>query len=118
MHAVCLEKLVLLEREISSHGLSLFCELFHKERIPELRYLELSGNTILDEDVKVLFNTVRQQLFTLTQLFLDYCSLTDECIPVLCDLLKDERRNLTVLSMEGNDGVSNIGLRNLPANLL
>ena len=49
----------------------------------------------------------------LTQLDLGYCSLTDKYIPEVCKSLQDERCKLTVLSLEGNGGISDEGLRML-----
>ena len=112
-HASCLEKLSLRSCNITSRGVSILCEVLDNTLCPELTYLELSANTILDEGVTVLCNGLKQNLFNLTQLFLDHCSLTKECIPSLCELLEDKRCNLTVLSLLANQGITDEGLRTL-----
>ena len=112
-HASCLEKLMLPFCNITSRGVSILCEVLDNTLCPELTYLELSANTILDEGVTVLCNGLKQNLSNLTQLFLDHCSLTKECIPSLCELLEDERCNLTVLSLLANKGITDEGLRTL-----
>ncbi len=110
-HASCLVKLVLGDCRINQHGVLKLCEVLDQELCPELTYLELSRNNILDESVVVLCNAlIKQKLFKLTKLFLHCCSLTAKCIPSLCKLLEDERSNLTVLSLEGNKGISDEGL--------
>ncbi len=112
-HASCLEKLMLPFCNITSRGVSILCEVLDNTLCPELTYLELSANTILDEGVTVLCNGLKQNLSNLTQLFLDHCSLTKECIPSLCELLEDERCNLTALSLLANQGITDEGLRTL-----
>ena len=112
-HASCLEKLSLRDCRMMSPGVSILCEVLNSTLCPELTYLELSANTILDEGVTVLCNGLKQNLFNLTQLFLDACKLTKECIPSLCELVEDERCNLTVLSLLANQGITDEGLRTL-----
>ena len=112
-HASCLEKLSLRDCRMMSPGVSILCEVLNSTLCPELTYLELSANTILDEGVTVLCNGLKQNLFNLTQLFLNGRKLTKECIPSLCELLKDERCNLTVLSLLYNRGITDEGLRTL-----
>ena len=51
-------------------------------------------------------------------LYLDDCSLTDECIPDLCVALEDERCKLTVLSLAANKGIGDDGLGELCKNAL
>jgi Ran GTPase-activating protein (RanGAP) involved in mRNA processing and transport len=125
-------ELTILHLDVTSESLSTMCESFinghasYLEKLsklsevldnklcPELTYLELSGNSILDEGVAVLCNAlIIQKQFKLTQLFFRCCSLTGKCIPSLCKLLRDKRCNLTVLSLEGNKGISDEGLRML-----
>ncbi len=101
-HASCLERLSLCDCRMMSRGVSILCEVLNSTLCPELTYLELSANTILDEGVTVLCNGLKQNLFNLSQLFLDGCKLTKECIPSLCELLEHERCNLTVLSLLAN----------------
>ena len=113
-HASYLEKFVLRDCRISSRGVSKLSAVLDNKLCPELTYLELSGNSILDEGVAVLCNAlIIQKQFKLTQLFFRCCSLTGKCIPSLCKLLRDKRCNLTVLSLEGNKGISDEGLRML-----
>jgi hypothetical protein len=113
-HACCLEELSLIQCEISLREASILCKVVDNKLCPELTCLHLSGNSIFNEDVAVLSNAlIEQKLFTLAKLFLCICSLTDECIPFLCELLRDERCNLTVLSLAYNKGISDEGLRML-----
>ena len=112
-HASCLEKLSLCDCKMMSPGVSILCEVLNNTLCPELTYLKLSTNTILDEGVTVLCNGLKQNLSNLTQLFLNGCKLTKECIPSLCELLKDERCNLTVLSLQRNQGITDDSLRTL-----
>ena len=113
-HASCLEKLSLRSCKITSlERMSILCKVLDSTLCPELTYLELSSNDLDDQDVTVLCNGLKQNLFNLTQLFLDGCKLTKDCIPSLCELLEDERCNLTVLSLLANQGITDEGLRTL-----
>jgi hypothetical protein len=80
---------------------------------PELTYLDLSHNRICNMGIKVLCDALQRQ-FKLTHLFLARCSsLTDFCIPSLCQLIRDERCNLAVLSLGGIKYITDTGLHNL-----
>ncbi|CAB4036240.1 NACHT, LRR and PYD domains-containing 14-like, partial [Paramuricea clavata] len=109
-HASCLEELSLTRCEINSRGVSILCEVLNNRLCPELTYLDLLGNSVLDEGVAALCNTFIEQKLC-TKLFLSGCSLTDDCIPSLCELLRDKLCNLTVLSFAYNKGISDEGLR-------
>ncbi len=112
-HASCLERLGLQHNGgITARGISKLCEVFDNKLCPKFKYLDLSSNKILDEGVKVLCNALIQpKHLKLTHLYLDKCSISDDCLPSLCKLLKDEQCELTVLSMEDNEGISDEGLR-------
>ena len=112
-HASCLERLTLHSCGITSREISKLCELLDIMPYPEFTYLDLSANEILDEGVRVLFNALKHNHLKLTHLYLDKCLVSDDCIPSLCVLLKDEHCTLTVLSMEDNEGISDEGLRML-----
>ena len=95
-HAICLKELDLFSCEISSsRKLSIFCEVLDNKLCPELTYLDLGGNNIGDEGLTKLCKTItEQELLKLTKL--------DECVPALCELLRNECCNLIDLSLEGN----------------
>ena len=105
-HARFLVKFLMSGCAIS--GLSTFYEIFYNELCPELSFLELSYNQILDEGAKEL---CARKLTSLTQLYLERCGLSDECISSICGLLTDEGCNLSVLSLSCNKGISNEGVR-------
>jgi hypothetical protein len=69
------------------------------EHCPELTYLDLNENKLSSQELRVLCD---QRLFKLTVLYLDECSLDEKCIPLICELLTDERCNLTKLSLKEN----------------
>ena len=113
-HASCLEKLVLLNLcGMSSDGVDILCEILNNKVCPELTYLDLSHNRICNMGIKVLCDALQKQ-FKLSHLFLARCSsLTDFCIPSLCQLISDERCNLAVLSLGGIKYITDTGLHNL-----
>ena len=110
-HAICLEELSLGSREISLRKLSIFCEVLDNKLCPELRFLDLGRNNIADEGLTKLFKTTKQKLLKLTKLYLGNCSLTNECVPALCELLINECCNLIDLTLRGNTGINDEGLR-------
>jgi hypothetical protein len=81
------------------------CKALQDERC-QLTLLSLSNNAIGDEGVDMLFeDALMQEHCKLTELNLDECSLTDQCIrtvPSLCKALQDERCQLTNLSLGCN----------------
>ena len=111
-HAICLKELSLFECEISSRKLSFFCEVLDNKLCPELAYLNLGFNNIADEGLTKLCKTItKEKLLKLTRLDLKNCSLTDECVSALCELLRNECCNLIDLTLGGNPGINDEGLR-------
>ena len=110
-HGICLKKLSLLSCEISLHELSIFCQVLDDKLCPHLTYLNFRGNDIADEGLTELCRTLtKQKLLKLTELDLSDCSLTNECVPALCELLTNECCNLIDLSLGGNPGIKTKGL--------
>ena len=110
-HGICLKQLTLASCKISSHELSIFCQVLNDKLFPELTYLNFCYNNIADEGLTELCRTLtKQKLLKLTKLVLSYCSLTNECVPALCELLTNECCNLMDLSLEGNPGIEDEGL--------
>ena len=111
-HAICLKELGLVHCKISSCKLSIFCEVLDNKLCPELTYLNLGRNNIADEGLTKLCKTItKQKLLKLTKLNLWNCSLTKECVPALCELLRNECCNLIDLTLLGNRGINDKGLR-------
>ena len=76
----------------------------------QLTALDMSGNAIGDEGVGMLFgDALTTEYCKLTELNLDRCSLTDQCIPKLCEALQDKHCKLTDLSLWKNS-ISNDGV--------
>ena len=141
-HGICLKKLKLRGCRISSHQLSIFCEVLDNKQCPELTCLDLSRNNlhecvpalcellrneccnlidlnlnfnrgIKDEGLRILFkDTLTNEHCKLERLDLGSCSLTDECLPGLCNALQDEHCKLTYLSLSRNK-ITDKGLRML-----
>ena len=66
--------------------------------------LFLGGNRIGNEGVRLLCdNALAREHSRLTDLHLDCCSLTRQCISRLCKALQDERCKLNVLYLQAND---------------
>ena len=110
-HAVCLKELSLARCRINSRKLSIFCEVLDDKLCPELTYLDLARNNIADEGLTKLCNTLFQKPLKLTKLNLEDCSLTNECVPALCELLRNECCNVIDLTLGGNTGINDEGLR-------
>ena len=112
-HAICLKALSLDDCKISSRELSIFCEVLDNKLCPELTYLNLRGNSnIADEGLTKLCRTItKQKLLKLTKLDLGNCSLTNECVRALCELLRNECCNLIDLTLGYNPGINDEGLR-------
>ena len=110
-HAICLKELGLVHCKISSCKLSIFCEVLDNKLCPELTYLDLGFNNIADEGVRKLCKTTKEKLLKLTKLDLCDCSLTNECVPALCELLRNECCNLIDLVLGTNLGINDEGLR-------
>ena len=111
-HAICLKELSLCNCEISSRKLSIFCEVLDNKLCPELTYLDLEDNNIADEGLTKLCKEItKQKLLKLTKQNLGKCSLTNECVPALCELLRNECCNLIDLTLHENPGIYDEGLR-------
>ena len=64
----------------------------------------MTGNVIGDEGARELFeNILTNEHCKLKALFLNHCSLTDQCIPSLREALQDERCALTKLCLSINN---------------
>ena len=110
-HGICLKELSLCRCEISSHQISIFCKVLEDKLCPHLTCLNFSGNNIADEGLIELCHTLsKQKLLKLTKLDLSQCSLTNECVPALCELLTNECCNLIDLSLKRNSGIKEKGL--------
>ena len=97
-HGICLKKLALVQCKISSHQLSIFCQVLDDKLCPHLTCLDFDHNNIADEGLIELCRTLtKQKLLRLTK-----CSLTDGCIPDLRKTLQDEHCRLEKLSLYGN----------------
>ena len=74
------------------------------DRHCRLTYLSLHKNDIGDKGVSMLCtNALKREQCTLTRLNLTCCSLTDECVPLLCETLKDRNCSLTGLLLGLNN---------------
>ena len=70
----------------------------------KLRFLLLADNAIGDVGVCMMCtNALRKEQCKLTHLQLDNCSLTDECLPLLCETLQDGHCKLTYLNLRENN---------------
>ena len=70
----------------------------------QLTVLLLNGNEIGDAGACMLFEkALGHEHCKLTELCLGSCGLTDHCIPALVEALQDERCQLTVLILNGNE---------------
>ena len=110
-HGICLKVLTLPLCKISLHELSIFCQVLDDKLCPHLTYLGFGSNIIADEGLTELCRTLtKQKLVKLTKLNLSECSLTNECVPALCELLTNECCNLIDLSLGKNPGIKDEGL--------
>ena len=82
-------------------------------RTDEQFTLILAANAIGDAGVsRLCTESLRQEQCRLTHLDLERCSLTGNCVPVLCEALKDEHCKLSKLILDRN-GVGDDGVRML-----
>ena len=110
-HAICLKELSLVGCGISSRKFSIFCEVLDNKLCPELTYLNPANNNIAGEGLTKLGKTpTKQKLLKLTKLNLRNCSLTNECVRALCELLRNECCNLIDLSLQHNPDINDEGL--------
>ena len=111
-HAICLNELSLTECSIRSHeSVTSLCEVLDNKLCPELTCLGLGCNHIGDEGLTKLCHTFTKQKLNLTKLNIFRCSLTNKCLPTLCELLRNECCNLVDLSLARNEGIKDEGLR-------
>ena len=70
----------------------------------KLSELILSANVIGDDGVRMLCtNALKEEECKLTALSLDYCDLTDKCVPLLCETLQHGNCKLTELALASNE---------------
>ena len=97
-HFVLLELLSLTHCSLTDECVNSLCT-FLCDRHCKLTLLGLEDNKIGDEGVGMLCtNALKREQCTLTNLRLRFCGLTDECVPLLCETLKD--RNCSVTSLD------------------
>ena len=109
-HARQLEELALQDIDgLQSHGISKLCEVLNNGHCPNLTHLKLGYDTIRDEGVMVLCDTLTKGLCKLNTLDFDMCGLTVRCIPALVKALQDERCQLTVLLLPRNNAIGDEG---------
>jgi hypothetical protein len=102
-YASYLEMLDLSVNQLTSSGISKICEILNDELGRKLRCLNFGHNAIGDERVGMICNALTQgQNFTLKKLFLDSCSLTEECLRYLCEVLCNQHCKLSELSLAEN----------------
>ena len=102
-HAICLKELNLFRCGISSRKLSIFCEVLGSELCPKLAFVDLGRNNIADEGLRILCeHALTNEHCKLERLNLCNCSLTDDCLPELCNALQHEHCRLNELYLYGN----------------
>ncbi len=106
-----LTRLVLDDCSLTDECIPSLCEPLRDERC-NLTVLSLRDNKgVSDVGLRMLCESaLTSEHCKLAELHLDVCSLTDQCIPELCEALQDERCKLTVLSLSDNEGISDEGL--------
>ena len=110
-HGISLKKLHLSFSKISSHEfITSLCDVVNHKLCPELAWLDLAENDIGDGLTK-LCHTLTKQKSKLTKLDIVCCSLTNECLPVVCELLRNECCNLIDLKLSNNKGINDEGIR-------
>ena len=101
-HFVLLELLSLTHCSLTDECVNSLCT-FLCDRHCKLTVLTLEDNKIGDKGVSMLCtNALKREQCTLIQLYLRRCNLTDECVPLLCETLKDRNCSLTVMNLEQN----------------
>ena len=89
-----LTNLNLCSCSLTRQCISRLCKALQDEHC-KLNVLSLRSNDIGDEGACVLFeDALTNENCKLTELNLNWCSLTDKCIPTLCKTLQDERCGL------------------------
>ena len=97
-----LTELDLSECSLTDQCIPSLCKALQDERC-QLTGLSLTFNDIGDKGVDMLFeHALTKEHCKLTELNLERCLLTDQCIPSLCKALQNERCQLTVLTLGDN----------------
>ncbi|XP_028398639.1 NACHT, LRR and PYD domains-containing protein 12-like [Dendronephthya gigantea] len=107
-----LVKLNLARCSIADQCIPELCQALQDEQC-KLTDLSLGYNIGLsDEGLRTLCGqALTKENCKVTKLNLSWCSLTDQCIPILCTTLQHERCKLTDLSIGSDKGISDEGLR-------
>jgi Ran GTPase-activating protein (RanGAP) involved in mRNA processing and transport len=111
-HGNHLQELIMRNNKITSCGISELCKVLNDVTCRELTYLNLSGNPIGDEGVRMLCYALIQGHCKLQRLLLEDCSLTADCMRYLYKVLCDEYCTLSKLSVKGN-AIGDEGVRML-----
>ena len=112
-----LQQLTLCWNRISPSAISKFCEVLDSEHFVELTRLDFSNNPICDEGASVLFNALIKGPRKLTELSVQGCSLTNQCVPALVKMLQGEHCKILKLWIGLND-IGDEGVRLLCENAL
>jgi Ran GTPase-activating protein (RanGAP) involved in mRNA processing and transport len=109
---IYLKELHLEGSQITSVGISTFCDVLGDEACNQLEALNLGGNNMGDDGVRILCNALRTKQHGLRELHLSLNSLTTESSSWLGQLLNDEHCEITHLTLSGN-AVGDEGVRKL-----
>ena len=110
---ICLKELHLNGSRITSRGISELCKLLGDEGFNQLSVLNLDHNTIGDDGMRILCNTLREKQHGLKELHVHRCSLTAKCTVWLGQLLSDEHCKITHLVLRSNEKLGDEGVREL-----
>ena len=98
-----LTTLIVSNCRLTNQCIPSLCTALQDERC-QLTVLRLDGNSIGDDGVKKLLKqALAQEHSKLTALHLVECSIKGLCMPAMVEALQDERCQLTVLSLWGNE---------------
>ena len=113
-HGICLQELNLEHNDITSAGISKFCELLRNDHevVSRLVVLNLGANNIGDDGMRMLCRSLKRNQHSLKELILDDCSLTTESIFCLVEVLSDEHFEITHLILDDNE-IGDEGVRML-----
>jgi Ran GTPase-activating protein (RanGAP) involved in mRNA processing and transport len=112
-HRICLQELDLERNNITSCGISMFCDVLGNEICNQLMGLHLGLNDIGDDGVRILCNALRREEHKLQRLNIWCCKLTTESTFALVEVLRDEHCEITHLNIGGNDAIGDEGVRML-----
>ena len=108
-HRICLQELDLGLNNITSCGISMFCDVLGNGICNQLMDLGLGPSDIGDDGVRILCNALRRVEYKLQRLSIWKCSLTTESIFALVEVLSDEHCEVTDLDLDfnaiGDEGV-------------